>query len=292
MEEEKSIPTAGSVMVQGRVSPELKAAFEKALDDSGSRKFADFLSSVLAAWRKETAGKNEPTQVLAIETAVQTILKSTQSMVEAMRVIEADKYAAIEDYRGRVDEVADLLNEKETRIGELEGLLSTVQREFATAQGEAEKSKAEMQKEINRLKAVEETISDMRQSVKDARVNEEKALRATQTAQEALRKAEDDRTLMEREVAALKSKLEAIQAENERLLNTLEKYETASIGISNKLEAANEIKNQAIGQRDMLAKEVEQRRSEAAAANNEISKLQLEILNLKHELNLAKKPSV
>ena len=74
----------------------------------------------------------------------------------------------------------------------------------------------------------------------------------------------------------------------ELLENHINKTEETRAALLEKLDSEREMKNQAIGQRDILLKEVEQYRKDRADDNQKINQLQLEILNLKTSLQTEK----
>lgn len=147
-----------------------------------------------------------------------------------------------------------------------------------------------------RVKAFNQQLHAQAEELKNATARAQKE--ATES-QESAKIANSKASAVEREKEAIQNKLasanneidrlqQELRSSKELLENQINKAEESRATLLEKLDSEREMKNQAIGQRDILLKEVEQNRRDRADDNQKINQLQLEILNLKTSLQTEK----
>ncbi len=197
---------------------------------------------------------------------------------------------------------AELIDTRETAKSEAEAAQAMVEVFKAENTGLSEQTdkaiadKLQTQRAYEKLEAFNQQLHAQAEELKNTTV---RAQKEAAESQESARIANSEASAAEREKEAIQNKLVSANKEIDRLQQELrsakELIETQSnkaeenrAALLEKLDNEREMKNQAIGQRDILLKEVEQYRKDRAEDNQKINQLQLEILNLKTSLQTEK----
>jgi hypothetical protein len=130
----------------GKVDENLMSMLKDVQKSAGIKKFSDFMNDMLKIYR-ENKQDTEPPQMQVIKKAVTDIIMTTESLLYAMQIVEADKFKSISDYQQRAQDAEDHTLQAEDKINEQEKNLSDVKKALATAQAETRSVQSELKAE-------------------------------------------------------------------------------------------------------------------------------------------------
>lgn len=197
---------------------------------------------------------------------------------------------------------AELLDTRETTKAEIEAaqaMMEVFKAENAGLSDQTDKAiadKIQIQRAYEKLEAFNQQLHAQAEELKNTTARAQKEAAESQesakTANNKTNAAEREKEAIQNKLASANNEIERLQQEllssKELLENQINKTEENRAALLEKLDSEREMKNQAIGQRDILLKEVEQYRKDRADDNQKINQLQLEILNLKTTLQAEK----
>lgn len=158
----------------GKVDEGLMNMLKEAQKTAGIKKFSDFMNDMLNIYRENKQG-TEPPQMQVIKKAVTDIIMSTESLLGAMQIIEADKFKAIAEYQQRAQLAEENSSHVEEKISELNKQIANLKKELVSAQDESKSAQTELFDEIERRKSIEGMIKRIQRIADDAVMQKEKA---------------------------------------------------------------------------------------------------------------------
>lgn len=158
----------------GKVDEGLMNMLKEAQKTAGIKKFSDFMNDMLNIYR-ENKQDTEPPQMQVIKKAVTDIIMSTESLLGAMQIIEADKFKAIAEYQQRAQLAEENSSHVEDKISELNKQIANLKKELVSAQDESKSAQTELFDEIERRKSIEGMIKRIQRIADDAVMQKEKA---------------------------------------------------------------------------------------------------------------------
>lgn len=158
----------------GKVDEGLMNMLKEAQKTAGIKKFSDFMNDMLNIYR-ENKQDTEPPQMQVIKKAVTDIIMSTESLLGAMQIIEADKFKAIAEYQQRAQMAEENSSHVEEKISELNKQIANLKKELVSAQDESKSAQTELFDEIERRKSIEGMIKRIQRIADDAVMQKEKA---------------------------------------------------------------------------------------------------------------------
>lgn len=269
----------------GKVDENLMNMLKEAQKTAGIRKFSDFMNDMLKIYR-ENKQDVEPPQMQVIKKAVTDILTTTESLLNAMQIIEADKYKAIDDYQERAQEREEHALQATNRIKELEAELSSVKKDLVTAQAETRSIQTELKVEIERRKSIEGLINRIQHLADDAVSKKEKAEVELNTILKTATEDKNKITMLDTANQDLKSKIESASATIDRLQEELRSERNTNKVISETLQRETIARNR-------LEERLHIFETQFHASNERMESLQKEVNRLYlNEQTMAQKASL
>lgn len=204
----------------GKVDENLMRMLKDAQKSARIKKFSDFMNDMLRIYR-ENKQDTEPPQMQVIKKAVTDIVTTTESLLCAMQIIEADKFQAIAEYQQRAQEIEENAMEAENKVSELEKELREIKAQLVTAQKETKSVQIELAAEIDRRKSIEGMINRIQRLADDAVAQKEKAEAELKIARDAAIETNNAIALLEGTNQDIHNKLESAQATIDRLQQEL-----------------------------------------------------------------------
>ena len=199
----------------GKVDENLMNMLKEAQKTVKIKKFSDFMNDMLKIYR-ENKQDTEPPQMQIIKKAVTDIITTTESLLSAMQIIEADKFKSIAEYQQRTQDVEENVLQSEGKISELEKKLTDIKKDLVTAQIETKSTHTELITEAERRKNIEGMISRIQRLADDAISQKEKAETERNKALDTATGAKNRTALLEATNQDLQTRLEAVLATIER----------------------------------------------------------------------------
>lgn len=158
----------------GKVDETLMNMLKEAQKTAGIKKFSDFMNDMLNIYR-ENKQDTEPPQMQVIKKAVTDIIMSTESLLGAMQIVEADKFKSIAEYQQRAQDAEENALLIEDKISELDKQMANLKKELVSAQDENKSAQTVLVDEIERRKSIEGMIKRIQRIADDAVMHKEKA---------------------------------------------------------------------------------------------------------------------
>ncbi|HWR42528.1 hypothetical protein [Sporomusa sp.] len=257
----------------GKVDENLMNMLKEAQKSAGIKKFSDFMNDMLKIY-SDNKQAIEPPQMQVIKKAVCDIITTTESLLNAMQIIESDKFKAITEYRQRVQDSEEYIIKIESKVADLEKALTDSKRELIKAQSEAATIHAELIHEVECRKGMEGMISRVQQIADDATSLKKKAEEECTQALEITKEAQNKAYLLETANADILARLDASQAEKKQYQDELILERNATKLLSEKLTNETIARNR-LEERLQVIEPLHQ------MASHKIDSLQAEIANLR-----------
>lgn len=180
----------------GKVDEHLMSALKDVQKTAGIKKFSDFMNDMLRIYR-ENKQDAEPPQMQVVKKAITDIITTTESLLRAMQIIEADKFNSIADYQQRTQEAEENTLRIEDQVSKLEQELADINKELVMAQNATKSANSEITAEIERRKNIEGMIKRIQQLADDALSQKEKAETERNRALEVATDAKNKIALLE-----------------------------------------------------------------------------------------------
>jgi len=269
----------------GKVDETLMNMLKEAQKTAGIKKFSDFMNDMLNIYR-ENKQDTEPPQMQVIKKAVTDIIMSTESLLGAMQIVEADKFKSIAEYQQRAQHAEENALLTEDKISELNKQIAHLKKELVSAQDESKSVQTELVDEIERRKSIEGMIKRIQRIADDAVVQKEKA------------ELERDNAL--NTAIEIKNKAAFLEAANQDLQVRINSIEAAVKQSQEELLSErniNKMLNQSLTRETIARNRLEERlqmmEPQIQASNEKIESLQVEIGNLRlNEQALLQKVSI
>ncbi|GBG54764.1 chromosome partition protein Smc [Sporomusaceae bacterium FL31] len=269
----------------GKVDETLMNMLKEAQKTAGIKKFSDFMNDMLNIYR-ENKQDTEPPQMQVIKKAVTDIIMSTESLLGAMQIVEADKFKSIAEYQQRAQHAEENALLTEDKISELNKEIAHLKKELVLAQDESKSVQTELVDEIERRKSIEGMIKRIQRIADDAVVQKEKA------------ELERDNAL--NTAIEVKNKAASLEAANQDLQVRINSIEAAVKQSQEELLSErniNKMLNQSLTRETIARNRLEERlqmmEPQIQASNEKIESLQVEIGNLRlNEQALLQKVSI
>lgn len=195
----------------GKVDENLMNMLKEAQRTAGIKKFSDFMNDMLNIYRENKQG-TEPPQMQVIKKAVTDIIMSTESLLGAMQIIEADKFKSISEYQQRAQHAEENASLVEDKISELNKQIASVKKELVSAQDETNSAQAELVDEIERRKSIEGMIKRIQRIADDAVMQKEKAESERDNASDAAIEVNNKIAVLESANQGLQVRINAVEA--------------------------------------------------------------------------------
>lgn len=266
----------------GKVDESLMNMLKEAQKTAGIKKFSDFMNDMLGIYRANKQ-EAEPPQMQVIKKAVADIMMTTESLLDAMQIIEDDKFRSIDEYRQRLQEAEENTVNTAAQINELEEKLAALEKELQASRMKTQSAHAELATEFERRKNIEGMIQRIQQLADEAVINKEKA--------------EAERNSAVNRAADAKDKITLLQAANQELQKRLETALAAMEQNQTELIAArdwNKNLNELLSQETILRNRLEERlqiigpQHQAAADRLEALKTEINRLQANEQLMVQK----
>ncbi|QJW46306.1 hypothetical protein HA075_11010 [bacterium BFN5] len=195
----------------GKVDESLMNMLKEAQRTAGIKKFSDFMNDMLNIYR-ENKQDTEPPQMQVIKKAVTDIIMSTESLLGAMQIVEADKFKSIAEYQQRAQHAEENALLIEAKISELNKQIANLKKELVSAQDESKSAQTELVDEIERRKSIEGMIKRIQRIADDAVIQKDKAESERDSALDAAREVDSKMAALESANQGLQVRINAVEA--------------------------------------------------------------------------------
>ena len=207
---ENSSPEKGKWFTYGgKVDENLMSTLKEVQKTAGIKKFSDFMNDMLKIYR-ENKPDSEPPQMQIIKKAVTDIITTTESLLCAMQIIEADKFKSIADYQQRTQDAEENTLQTANKVSELESELVDTKATLVSAQLETKSTQAELATEIERRKNIDGMINRIQKLADDAVADQEIAEAKRNSAVATAIQAKEKATLLEAAKQAMQTRLDTV----------------------------------------------------------------------------------
>ena len=207
---ENSSPEKGKWFTYGgKVDENLMSTLKEVQKTAGIKKFSDFMNDMLKIYR-ENKPDSEPPQMQIIKKAVTDIITTTESLLCAMQIIEADKFKSIADYQQRTQDAEENTLQTANKVSELESELVDTKATLVSAQLETKSTQAELATEIERRKNIDCMINRIQKLADDAVADQEIAEAKRNSAVATAIQAKEKATLLEAAKQAMQTRLDTV----------------------------------------------------------------------------------
>jgi chromosome segregation ATPase len=258
----------------GKVDENLMSMLKEAQKTAGIKKFADFMNDMLKIYR-ENKHETEPPQMQIIKKSVADIITSTESMLQAMQIIEDDKFKAIAEYQQRAQDAEESVLAAEEKISELVDQLANSKKELASSQIDIRSVKTELTAEIERGKKIESMINRIQQIADDALLQKDRAVVEQHNALELVTELRSRTSELEAENYDLKVRIEMVTKENNRLQEDVKKANATERALSESLQRETIARNRFEERLQVLEPQLQKNYERLEVLQDEINTLRL-----------------
>jgi chromosome segregation protein len=255
----------------GKVDENLMNMLKEAQKTVGIKKFSDFMNDMLKIYR-DNKQDTEPPQMQIIKKSVTDIITTTESLLNAMQIIEADKFKSIAEYQQRAQDAEENVLQAEGKVRELEKNLADIKKDLVTAQIETTSAHTELTTEIERKKSIESMINRIQRLADDAVSQKEKAEAERNTALDTAAEAKNKIALLEATNQDMQTRLDAALA-------TIERSQEELIVEKNNNKKLSETLTQETIARNRLEERLQIIEPQFQVTNEKLESLQTEIGN-------------
>jgi chromosome segregation ATPase len=290
---EKNSPEKKWFTYGGKVDEHLMNMLREAQQTAGIKKFSDFMNDMLKIY-KDNKQNAEPPQMQVIRNAVTDIIKTTESLLDAMQIIETDKFKAIAEYQQRAEDAQTNALQVSGRISELEKELADMKKVLAAAQAETKSTRAELTSEFERRNNIEGMISRVQQLADDALSQKQQAEEARDTALETVNQIRNKAALLEAANQDIQSRLDSALAAIDHDRSELINERNSNKALKESLSHETIVRNRLEERLHMLEPQYEMNNKRLAEMQTEINNSRLseralteKALHLEAELRIA-----
>lgn len=270
---ENSLEKGKQLTYGGKVDEQLMTMLKEAQKTAGIKKFSDFMNDMLKIY-SENKQVVEPPQMQVMKKAVCEIMTTTESLLQAMQIIENDKFKAIAEYRQRAQATEEYTQQLEAKLAELEKSLATAKRELIKAQSETAACHAELLREAESRKGLAGMIASVQHMATEAAALKKKAEEECTQALALAAEAGSKTTVLETTNAGLLTRLTAAEAEAKRCQAELVAEKSSTQSLQDQLTRETIVRNR-LEERLQVIEPLQQ------LANQKIDSLQAEIASLR-----------
>lgn len=257
----------------GKVDEQLMNMLKEAQKAAGIKKFSDFMNDMLTIY-SDNKQVIEPPQMQVMKKAVYDIMTTTESLLNAMHIIENDKFKAIAEYRQRAQDTEENVLKLDVKVGDLEKKLADAKRELIKAQSETATLHAELMREAECRKGMEGMINSVQRLADEATALQKKAVAERAQALEIATEAGNKSALLEAASADALARLTAAAAKVKHCQEELVSEKNNTRLLQEKLTSETIARNR-LEERLQVIEPLHQQ------ANQKIDSLQAEIAGLR-----------
>ncbi|QDR80606.1 hypothetical protein [Sporomusa termitida] len=257
----------------GKVDGHLMNMLKEAQKAAGIKKFSDFMHDMLQIY-SDNKQVVEPPQMQVMKKAVYDIMTTTESLLQAMQIIEEDKFKAIAEYRHRAQAAEEHTLQLDSKIAELEKSLAEAKRESIKAQSETATLHADLMREAECRQGMEGIINSVQRMAAEAAALKKKAEEERTQALELAAEAGNKTALLEAANADILARLTATETTAKRCQEELVSEKSSTQLLREKLTNETIARNR-LEERLQVIEPLQQ------LANQKIDSLQAEIASLR-----------